>query len=174
MSRLRQEVAIIPRLGYALAIGIAVMILLGATIAFFDEPGHIEILIGGAFVALLLCVFILLISYVYADARRRGMRHVLWTLLVIFVPQAIGFIIYFVMRDPLLQPCRSCGTPARREYAFCPQCGSTLPRVCPSCSKPVDNDWPHCAHCGVKLGDATREDLPSDVGAEPLASSPEG
>ncbi len=38
---------------------------------------------------------ILLIGFVYADAKRRGMRHVMWTLLAIFIPDAIGIILYF-------------------------------------------------------------------------------
>ncbi len=49
-----------------------------------------------------LFVLVLLIGYVYADAKRRGMRYVMWTLLAIFIPNAIGIILYFVMRDPLL------------------------------------------------------------------------
>ena len=88
---------------------------------------------------------------VYGDAKRRGMRHVLWTLVAMFVPNALGFIAYFILRDPLLQPCAACGATARRDFAFCPQCGSPLPRVCPSCRRPVEPIWPHCAHCGQKV-----------------------
>ncbi len=54
-------------------------------------------------------------------------------------------------RAPLLQPCAACGATARRDFAFCPQCGSPLPRICPSCRRPVEPVWPHCAHCGQKL-----------------------
>src|SRR5215213_7903850 len=58
---------------------------------------------------LIVFFYLLLAGYVYNDARRRGMRHVMWTLLAIFVPNAIGFILYFIMRDPLQNPCSSCG-----------------------------------------------------------------
>jgi hypothetical protein len=57
-----------------------------------------------------LLVFVLLIGYVNGDARRRGMRYVLWTLLAIFIPNAIGIILYFVLRDPLMRVCQQCGT----------------------------------------------------------------
>ena len=43
----------------------------------------------------------LLIGYVYGDARRRGMRYVMWTLLAIFIPNGIGVILYFILRDPM-------------------------------------------------------------------------
>ena len=49
-----------------------------------------------------LFVLVLLIGYVNADARRRGMRYVMWTWLAILIPNAIGIILYFVLREPLL------------------------------------------------------------------------
>jgi len=85
---------------------------------------------------------------------REPSAHVLWTLLVAVMPQGIGFIVYFVLRDAVLQPCRSCDSLARREYAFCPQCGVSLPRICPSCGKPLEAAWSHCAYCGVRLSEA--------------------
>ena len=49
---------------------------------------------------LVLIPYIALIGYVNADSRRRGMRSLMWTLLAIFVPNALGIILYFVLRDP--------------------------------------------------------------------------
>ena len=43
----------------------------------------------------------LVVGYVYGDARRRGMRYVMWTLLAIFIPNGIGVILYFILREPL-------------------------------------------------------------------------
>jgi len=95
---------------------------------------------------------VLLIGYVYADARRRGMNAVLWTLLAIFIPSAIGIILYFILRDPLAVPCPGCGTPARKGHAFCASCGAAVRRACPQCRQPVEAAWRNCPSCGAPLG----------------------
>jgi hypothetical protein len=103
--------------------------------------------------ALALFVFLYgcLVSYVYADARRRGMRAGVWATLAALIPHALGFIAYFLLREPLLQRCTGCGTAARSDLAFCPQCGTPLRRICTACRRPVEAAWGHCAHCGTKL-----------------------
>ena len=101
------------------------------------------------------CAYALLIGYISADARRRGMRDVLWMRLAIFVPYCIGAILYFILRDPLLVPCPKCGAKGRSSFAFCPRCGariSHLNPVCPACKRAVDSQWKCCAHCGAELG----------------------
>ena len=100
---------------------------------------------------LLLMVMVLLIGYINADARRRGMRYVMWTLLAIFIPNAIGVILYFVLRDPILVPCPRCGHLEAPGLIFCPQCGGELSASCPSCKRAVKNDWRRCAYCGTEL-----------------------
>jgi len=87
-----------------------------------------------------------------------------WLKVMTGIPNALGFIAYFILRDPLLQPCAACGATARRDFAFCPQCGSPLPRVCPSCRRPVEPIWPHCAHCGQKLHAQTDASTPATEG----------
>jgi len=101
--------------------------------------------------ALLLMAIVLLIGYVNADARRRGMRYVMWTLLAIFIPNGIGIILYFVLRDPILSPCPRCGHLAGPGFVFCPQCGAELSPACPSCKRAVKTDWNRCAYCGTEL-----------------------
>jgi hypothetical protein len=100
---------------------------------------------------LLLAVLVLLIGYINADARRRGMRYVMWTLLAIFIPNSIGIILYFILRDPLLVQCAKCGAQARSGFAFCPQCGAGLSTACTACKRPVDPGWKRCAYCGASL-----------------------
>jgi len=92
-----------------------------------------------------------LVCYVWGDARRRGMRHRIWALVAALVPNGLGFLAYFLLREPVLRRCGSCGTAVRRDLAFCPQCGAGLARACPSCRKLIEPDWGHCAHCGAKL-----------------------
>jgi hypothetical protein len=95
--------------------------------------------------------YVLLVGYVYGDARRRGMNQVLWTLLAIFIPNAIGIILYFILRDPVATPCPSCATPAKKGHAFCACCGTAVRTACPSCHQPVEPGWRNCAHCGAPL-----------------------
>lgn len=102
-------------------------------------------------VPLVVATYVLLIGYVYGDAKRRQMRYILWTLLSIFIPNAIGIILYFILRDPLPEPCPSCATLAKPGYVFCPNCGFTLKPTCPQCGKAVERTWANCAYCGTKL-----------------------
>ena len=157
MSRLREEMRIIPWAAWLVAIlaylGFGIFF---ATFVLQQEPGPagwpvwVKIL-AAVCVPLPIAIYILVIGYVYGDAKRRGMRYVLWTLLAIFVPNAIGIILYFILRDPLLVPCRACGTPARGSFAYCPKCGAALAVACPSCRRSVELGWSHCAYCGAKL-----------------------
>jgi hypothetical protein len=84
-------------------------------------------------------------------AKRRGMRHVMWTLLAIFIPDAIGIILYFILRDAMPVTCPSCGTSVLSKFTFCPNCGTSVKPTCPHCGKAVELAWTHCAHCGSTL-----------------------
>ena len=96
-------------------------------------------------------VFVLLLGYVWGDARRRGMNHVMWTLLALFIPYAVGLILYFILRDPVPVPCPSCAAPARKGHAFCASCGAAVRAACPQCRQPVEGAWRNCASCGQSL-----------------------
>lgn len=67
--------------------------------------------------------FFLALGYVYGDAKRRQMPAWAWVIAASFIPNLIGFILYFVFRGPLLRPCSSCGKPIRGGEAFCSHCG---------------------------------------------------
>jgi hypothetical protein len=101
--------------------------------------------------AVMLAVYVLLVGYVYGDALRRGMNQVLWTLLAIFIPSAVGIILYFILRDPIPVPCPRCGTPARKGHAYCASCGVAVRAACPQCRQPVEAGWRNCVHCGAPL-----------------------
>lgn len=95
--------------------------------------------------------YVAMIGYVYGDAKRRGMRYVMWTLLTIFVPYLIGAIVYFLLRDPLPKQCPGCGNMVKLGFTFCPLCGTTVQPSCPNCGKAVDLGWANCPHCGQSL-----------------------
>jgi hypothetical protein len=157
MNRFSDEIRIISAVAWvvALLLGGCIFILL-LYIAIPSDPkmstwAPVGQIAFASWPALLLMVWVLLIGYVNADARRRGMRYVMWTVLSIVIPNGIGIILYFVMRDPLPQPCPSCGHMAGPGFVFCPQCGAELSPACPSCKRAVKADWKRCAYCGTQL-----------------------
>jgi Double zinc ribbon len=98
---------------------------------------------------LFLSAWLLLIGYIYGDAKRRGMRYVMWTVLAIFIPDAIGIILYFILRDPMPNPCPSCGADVKSTFTFCPNCSAPLRPTCPQCGRPMERGWKHCPNCGA-------------------------
>jgi hypothetical protein len=161
MSRFDREFALVPEGARwtAALVCLAVAALMGAifilpgfaakdgTALLVMSPFFLLSLVGAAFLG----AYVLLVGYVFADARRRGMNHVLWTLLAIFIPNAIGIILYFILRDPVPVPCPSCGALARKGHAYCAGCGTAVRAACPRCRQPVEPGWQNCAGCGVAL-----------------------
>lgn len=104
--------------------------------------------------SLVVAIFVFMIGYVNQDAKRRGMSSGLWTLLVIvFLPSSlvIGFIIYFLMREPLPYQCPQCGTTVGARFNFCPNCKCNLHPLCPNCKREVAEGDKYCAYCGQEL-----------------------
>jgi RNA polymerase subunit RPABC4/transcription elongation factor Spt4 len=79
------------------------------------------------------------------------MRYVVWTFLAVLIPDAIGIILYFLLRDPLPLPCPRCNSIVPHSYSYCPHCGTQIVRACPSCRRKIEPDWANCAYCGTKL-----------------------
>ena len=100
---------------------------------------------------LLMAGYTLLVGYVYGDARRRGMNYVLWTLLVIFLLNGIGVVLYFILREPLQVYCSRCGGGVQPSHTFCPRCGAGVQPACHACHRIIQTGWTHCAWCGNQL-----------------------
>ncbi len=121
-------------------------------------------MIGGAFVSLIFFSVILIVPiligvYVYRDATRRGMNAIVWTLIALFAPSLIGFIIYLLVRSSYSDlECPRCQTTVKDEYVLCPKCGAKLRPFCPNCCAPVEPDWKVCPRCAASL-----EELAQDV-----------
>lgn len=152
----RKELRVIPRTAWIIASLFYVGL---ATLAWFLVPTDHEMSQWSrdgqlAFIFLLPLVFFLIIplyGYIYGDAKRRAMRYVMWTLLAIFVPDFIGVIIYFILRDALPLDCPSCHNLVASKFTFCPHCGNALRPYCPQCGKSVERAWTNCGYCGTKL-----------------------
>jgi hypothetical protein len=72
----------------------------------------------------LLGIWLLCLGFVYADARRRYMRPVLWVLVAALFPHLLGFLLYFVMRHPIAATCTHCGMTVPNHQRFCSWCGT--------------------------------------------------
>jgi len=103
-----------------------------------------------AVVPILVITYSMLVGFIYADAKRRRMRHVMWAWLAL-VPYFVGVILYFILRDPLPASCPQCGTDVPQAFAFCPGCGASVHPICPQCGKSLQREWMNCPHCGNRV-----------------------
>lgn len=92
----------------------------------------------------------LLAGFIYADAKHRQMRHVMWTWMA-FIPYFLGVIFYFIMRDPVPTPCPHCRTEVPQSFAFCPSCGTSVHPGCANCGRSLQAGWINCPHCGTRI-----------------------
>ena len=155
MSRFSKEMSIIPTPARVIAALVYVLASVGFFALFHFAPKP-DMPMAAAwaltiFAPIPITIWILLIGYVNADAKRRGMRYVMWTLLAIFIPNAIGIIVYFILREPVMKPCPHCSQIVKPGFAFCPNCGYNLAPACPNCRRAVEPGWRNCAACGAPL-----------------------
>jgi len=140
-----KALAVLAYLGVAIGL-IAIAIPQSRNTSSLPKGGQVVL---GLFAATIPAIYVLLLGYIYGDARRRRMRYVVWTLLAIFIPNAIGIILYFILRDPLPVFCPRCGASVKAGFTFCPQCATALQPVCAQCGRAIERNWPHCPNCGA-------------------------
>jgi RNA polymerase subunit RPABC4/transcription elongation factor Spt4 len=160
MTRIRDELKIIPAPAWVVAVGIYFcMSLVLSTVVIPNDPeikrwpGWCATLFAFG-IPLIPTILVTLVGYVNGDAKRRGMRRALWTVIALLVPNGIGIILYFFMREPVLEPCPKCATLVRSNFTFCPNCAAQLRTACPNCRRPLEPGWKTCAFCGVSLDSA--------------------
>ena len=147
MSRFQKELGVIPRIAWI--IGVLVYFGLGLLLFTVALPSdnHMRLwdpnlqLLFSFGIPLVLLAYALLAGYVYGDAKRRGMRYVMWTLLAIFIPDGIGVILYFILRVPMPRPCPGCARDVPSGFVFCPHCGTPLQATCSNCGRGVERGW---------------------------------
>ena len=126
---------------------------------FKDDPVMASFMLGLLVtgISLVLATMIFLVTYVNRDASRRGMNSALWTILVLVLLPAwgpIGFIIYFLMREPLPYNCPQCGRTVGARFNFCPNCKCNLHPSCPQCKREVVETDKYCPYCACELAAA--------------------
>ena len=158
-THLQQEMKIIPAWAWGLA-GIAFIsmqivfnFVIPNTKGNANPPPAAVCVLLGFLAGAAIGVYFLLLGYVNVDAGRRGMSRLLWTLIAIFVPNALGFILYFLMRQPAMQPCPQCHTLVQATFNYCPTCNAKLHPHCAQCQRMVRLTDTFCPYCGYKLAD---------------------
>jgi RNA polymerase subunit RPABC4/transcription elongation factor Spt4 len=146
------EVNIIPVWAWILAIiGFAAMQVVAQVVRQPDAPTSIVRALMGLLVGAVVACYLLLIGYVNRDAPRRGMSPVLWTFVVILIPNALGMVLYFVLRQPIRSACPQCGSFVQSGFNFCPHCSHKLGPSCPKCQHMVTATDVYCPYCGTPL-----------------------
>ncbi len=118
---------VVPRTAqlFALLALIAAWLLLAFFVVVDEHQMRLVDALPGFVGSLFLAAFVLALGYVYGDARRRGMSPRLWTWAAALVPNLVGFLLYFLVRNPLFEPCRRCGRGMAVGQAFCSACGQS-------------------------------------------------
>jgi len=156
---IKSEIAIIPVWAFVVAAIILVSVpILFLTLVFAGQPGeqppafYLQVLIA-MIPATIFAFIVLMVGYVNRDAGRRGMSRTLWTIVAIAVPNGIGFILYFILRNPIRTQCPKCGTGVDRGFNYCPKCRYNFHPTCPQCKSAVSLVDCFCPHCGVQLNE---------------------
>jgi RNA polymerase subunit RPABC4/transcription elongation factor Spt4 len=63
----------------------------------------------------------------------------------------IGFIIYFLIREPLPYPCPRCSYLVGPRFNFCPNCKCDLHPSCPNCRREISETDKFCPYCAQEL-----------------------
>ena len=138
-----------------------------------DHPALSSLALAGVVTAasVVCAFFIFLTGYVNRDAKRRGMSSGLWTFLVIVLWPAyfaIGFIIYFLLRDPLPYNCPQCGATVGARFNYCPSCKCNLHPSCPQCKREVVETDKYCPYCAQDLAAGAEPAPRSTASGEPV------
>jgi hypothetical protein len=175
-TRFRDELRIIPKWLIVMVIGLFLIAQVAFYIANFSQhalgpqPGELwpfpnnpalsALSVAGMVtgMGILLGSLFLAFGYVNRDAKRRGMNSALWTILVMVLSPgwlALGFFIYFLMREPLPYNCPQCGATVGARFNYCPNCKCNLRPTCPQCKREVGETDKFCPYCACELTPGT-------------------
>ncbi len=119
-----------------------------------DDRLHGLLGVAGALVAgSIAFLWVLLPTWVYVDARARGMRRAPLFAFLTVISSLVGLVVYLISRpeDPRTLACPGCAREVNGG-AFCPHCGRDLSAsFCPACRYPLKSEWAFCPSCRTEL-----------------------
>ena len=98
-------------------------------------------------------LWVLLPTWVYVDARERGVRRAPLFAFLTVISSLVGLVVYLIARpeDARRLTCPGCAREVNGG-AFCPHCGRDLSSAyCPACRYPLKPDWAFCPACRTEL-----------------------
>jgi len=106
--------------------------------------------------------YMLMIGYVVRDSARRGMNPKAWLLLMIaLLPSGLGFIVYFLLRQPIALECSRCASSIHQDANFCPKCRHQIKMICTTCQRSLRTGDIYCSQCGTAaVEEFQRQDTP--------------
>jgi hypothetical protein len=122
----------------------------------YNRDRGVEVLAAaGGMVALasLFFLWVLLPTWIYVDARERGVRRAPLFAFLAVISSLVGLIVYLIARpeEPRRLTCPGCAREVNGG-AFCPHCGRDLASsFCPACRYPLKSDWAFCPACRAEL-----------------------
>jgi Double zinc ribbon len=87
---------------------------------------------------------------------------------------AVGFIVYFLMREPLPYSCPQCGTTVGARFNYCPNCKCNLHPSCPQCKREVAEGDKFCPYCAQELAPAAIPGGIAGAGTESVSGTTPG
>lgn len=101
-------------------------------VAQYEDGGAVETAAGLAamggcmiFVLIAIAINIIILVWVYRDAKARGMDNAALWLVIVLLTGLLGLIIYLVVRPKgAMFPCNSCGKKRMEGLTVCPNCGN--------------------------------------------------
>jgi hypothetical protein len=150
-------------------------------------------------ILLLVVIWLALIYWTYADARRRiGDPMLVGCATAASLFPFVGSLIYLIVRPPEFlddvedrelsiraseaqlggaghSPCPFCDHPIEKEFLRCPHCLRKLKEPCGNCGKPLDGDWRICPYCEADVPGVTpprRQRRRREASSEPVSSRP--
>ena len=129
-------------------------------------------LITNLAVVLVVVLWLALVFWTFADARRRVADRFMVAVATVtaLIFPFIGSLVYFIVRPPEFledvrernleiaaaearlgmvegHTCPHCDAPTSPDFVRCPSCLRRLREPCPSCSRPLDAEWRICPYC---------------------------
>ena len=148
------------------------------------EDGSLNLAVN-LLILVLIVVWLSLVYWTWADARRRVSDPVLIvTATAASLIPFIGTIVYTILRPPeyladarerevetqaselrmrhlTAQSCPRCEHPIERSWLRCPECQHRLKDPCVTCNRPVDPRWAVCPYCETPLKHEEPEEKPA-------------
>jgi hypothetical protein len=119
-----------------------------------DERLRALLPVSGALIAgSVAFLWVLLPTWVYVDARERGMRRAYLFAFLTVLSSLVGLVVYLISRpeDARTLSCPGCAREVNGG-AFCPHCGRDLSSsFCPACRYPLKSEWAFCPACRTEL-----------------------